>query len=359
MLTRLIQGEDRSHAVSLVAALADYAAASRVISDPIIGMARLSLIEALGHGFEALRDPQRASLIGPLVPGALMPGGARVPGSSLELDPARAAFCNGLLFYRPEGDRRQPDHWQDLCSGYAADPLGAILAVADYQARKAMMEGTPPPRVREVLAAMVKALQIQSTLAFEGGCQDTGNATLRIVRVAVAAVTAAQLGGTQGQIATALSHTCVDGAMSIDAQEQYGSARWAWITADSISRAVRHACHATAAGGPSYLTAAEVNVMDFAGNSLGVRPLAARRRFDSDSLDPLAGLYRPHEITRLVTRFQTAVGQHFPPRQAERIKSLFAMPEQLDELPVNELLASLVTNGALARPGTLARQRHG
>lgn len=346
MLNRLLEGEDRSHTVSLVAALADYAAASRVISDPMIGMARLSLIEALGHGFEALRDPQRASLIGPLVPGALMPGGARVPGTSLELDPARAAFCNGLLFCHAGSDHRQADHWQALCSGHAADPLGAILAVADYRARKAMMEGTAPPKVREVLAAIVKALQIQSTLAFEGGCQDTGNATLRIVRVAVAAVTAAQLGGSPGQITTALSHTCVDGAMSIDAQEQYGSGRWAWITADAISRAVRHACHATAAGGSSYLTAAEVNVMDFAGKSLGVRPSAARQRFDSDSLGPLAGLYTPHEIKQLVMRFQTAVERYFPSRQAERIKSLFAIPEQLDELPVNELLASLVTNGA-------------
>ena len=35
-----------------------------------------------------------------------------------------------------------------------------------------------------------------------------------------------------------------------------------------------------------------------------------------------------------------------PPKQAERIKALFAKPQQLDALPVNELMAALVTNGS-------------
>jgi len=47
----------------------------------------------------------------------------------------------------------------------------------------------------------------------------------------------------------------------------------------------------------------------------------------------------------LVKKFESSVEAHFPPRQAEHIKALFARGSALDELPVNELMAALVTNG--------------
>jgi len=47
----------------------------------------------------------------------------------------------------------------------------------------------------------------------------------------------------------------------------------------------------------------------------------------------------------LVQKFQSSVDAHFAPKQAERIKALFARGTQLDALPVNELMAALVTNG--------------
>ena len=47
----------------------------------------------------------------------------------------------------------------------------------------------------------------------------------------------------------------------------------------------------------------------------------------------------------LVQKFQSSVDAHFAPKQAERIKALFARGTQLDPLPVNELMAALVTNG--------------
>src|SRR6185437_16176648 len=132
MLDPLREVEDQSNTVSLVVGLANYAATHAITSNSAIATARLCFIDALARGFEALRDPECAALIGPLVPGALMPGGARVPGTSLELDPVQAAFCNGLMLCRPANG----DHWQALSSGRAADSLGAILAVADYLARK-------------------------------------------------------------------------------------------------------------------------------------------------------------------------------------------------------------------------------
>lgn len=334
--------EDHASTVSLVAALADYAAAAVTVSESAIGAARRCLLDALCRAFETLRDPECASLVGPLVPGALMPGGARVPGTSLELDPAQAAFCNGLLLCRSVSG----EHGQDSSTGSAAHSIAAILAVADYQARKAAMEGKSPPMLRDVLTAIVKASRIQDMLAVAGGSQQAVAATLRLMRVITTAVVSAQLGGTQAQIATALSYACVDGGLSIAASERQEIGRRDWATADAISRAVRHACQAMAAGQSSYLTSAQLEAMDDAGRFLGANPSAGRRRLGDGTIDRPTRSYEPHEVAQLTARFQAAVGRHFPPRQAQRIKALFVAPERLDDLPVNELLAALVTNGS-------------
>ncbi|HEX3845304.1 MAG TPA: MmgE/PrpD family protein, partial [Steroidobacteraceae bacterium] len=118
MLDPLLEVEDQSNTVSLAVALAEYAAADAIKSDSAFATARHCLIDALAHGFEALRDPRCAALMGPLVPGALMPGGARVPGTSLELDPAQAAFCTSLMLCQTASG----SHWQALQSRCAADP---------------------------------------------------------------------------------------------------------------------------------------------------------------------------------------------------------------------------------------------
>lgn len=344
MLDPLLEVEDQSNTVSLVIALADYAAAHAITSDSAFATARHCLIDALACGFESLRDPQCAALIGPLVPGALMPGGARVPGTSLELDPAQAAFCTSSMLCRSASG----GHWQALQSGRATDPIGAILAVADYQGRKATMEGKTPPRVRDVLGAIIKALEIQGVLAAAGDCQQRGmgTGTLRIARVAATAIVTAQLGGALGQMVIALSQACLDGGMWIGAAEgQYDAQRETWARADAVSRAVRHACQAMAAGRSTYLTSLDLAMVDLAGKLLGAKPATPGKPFGTEVIGRLADLRKPQNALQVAMRFQTAVERYFPPRQAERIKALFAAPDRLDDLPVNELLAALVTNG--------------
>jgi 2-methylcitrate dehydratase len=334
MLNPALEVEDQTNTVSLVVALADYAAGFRVDSASAIEAARHCLIAALGGGFEALRDPDCAALIGPLVPGASMPGGARVPGTSLELDPAQAAFCTGLMLSRAasRGEELAPR------SERAVNAWGALLAIADYQGRKAIMEGKSPPKVRDLLAAMIKTLEIQGVIAPE-------RATIPLARVAATAVVTAQLGGALGQIVTALSYACIDGATPNATEQWYDSARRHWASADACSRAVRYACQALAAGS-SYLTPFDLTAVDFAGKLLGARPWGPKKSFGTVIIDRLAGTVRSQDMAEVTVRFQAAVERYFPLRQAERIKALFAAPERLDELPVNELLATLVTNGA-------------
>lgn len=332
-----------SDTASLVLDLAGYAASHAIRSASAIATARHCLIAALSRGLEALGDPGCAALIGPLVPGALMPGGARVPGTSLELDPAQAAFCTALTLCQSRGG----GHWADLYGGRAADPLGAILSAADYQGRKAAMEGKSPPKVRDVLAAMVKALEIQGVLAAEAGREQAGvpTATPRIAQVAATAIVTAQLGGALEQVVTALSFACIDGEMPGDAQEERDAWRDAWARANAASRAVRHACQAVAASRTASLTSLDVETVGLAGKVLGAGPSAARKAFGTAVIDQLTGMRKPHDFAHLTGRFHAAVDRHFPPRQADRIKALFAAPERLDDLPVNELLAALVTNG--------------
>ena len=327
MLNPALEVEHQTNTASLVVALADYATGFAIADAAAIQTARHCLIDGLGGGLEALRDPECAALIGPLVPGSMMPGGARVPGTSLELDPAQAAFCTTLMLCRPAS------HGSWMTSGGA---FGALLAIADYQGRKAIMEGKSPPKVRDVLTAMIKTVEIEGVLATEG-------ATVRPARVAITTIVTAQLGGSLGQIVAALSYACSDGGMYIDTDERYDLGRKDWARADAISLAVRHACQAMAVGS-GYVTQAAA--VDLAGKRLGARSWCSRKAFGAAIINQLGASRGPLEVTELTMRFHAAVDRHFRTRQAERIKALFAAPERLDELPVNELLAVLVTNGA-------------
>ena len=320
--------------MSLIVAIADYAARFTVRSESAFAAARRYLIEALARGFESLRDPECTCFVGPLVAGAVMPGGARVPGTSLELDPAQAAFCLGVMLCRSPGEE-----WPDLPYGCATASLAAVLAIADYVARKASMEGTAPPTIRDLLAASIKALEIQCVLAPVSAEPIAWAASLRLARLAVAAVAAAQLGATQRQIVTALSYVSVDGAVATDAEEPRQGARRDWILADAMSRAVRHACQAVSSERARPSMAIDLEIPELVGSSLATA-------FGTESIARLTNREGPQGISRVAIRFQSAVDRHFPARQAERIKALFASPARLDDLPVSELLAALVTNGA-------------
>jgi len=50
----------------------------------------------------------------------------------------------------------------------------------------------------------------------------------------------------------------------------------------------------------------------------------------------------------LVRKFEASVDAQFAPKQAAALKALFARPQPLDALPVNELMAAMVTNGPAA-----------
>jgi len=164
-------------------------------------------MDTLACGFQALKYPACTKLMGPVVPGAVMPGGARVPGTSYELDPVQAAFNIGAMIRWLDFN----DTWLAAEWGHPSDSLGGILAVADYLARKAVMEGKAPPTVRDVLTGMIKAHEIQGCIALENSFNKVGLDHVVLVKVATTAVVAAMLGLGKDEIINALSLAWVDG----------------------------------------------------------------------------------------------------------------------------------------------------
>src|SRR5687767_10160741 len=95
----VVKDADRPLPDALLVEIADYvAAAPTSFSDLAYDTARHCLMDSLGCGLLALTFPQCVQRMGPVVPGAELPGrGARVPGTGLELDPVQAAFNIGCM----------------------------------------------------------------------------------------------------------------------------------------------------------------------------------------------------------------------------------------------------------------------
>jgi len=468
-------------------AIAEYARNATIASSLAYETARYCLMDTLACGFQALKYPACRKLLGPVVPGAVMPGGARVPGTSFELDPVQAAFNIGAMIRWLDFN----DTWLAAEWGHPSDNLGGILAVADYQARHAVMSGKAPPTVREVLTAMIKAHEIQGVLALENSFNRVGLDHVLLVRVASTAVVSAMLGASLEQVVNAVSNAWIDGgALRTYRHAPNTGSRKSWAAGDATSRAVRLALIALTGemGYPSALSAKTWGFQDvlFRGKPVvlaqpfgsyvmenvlfkisypaefhaqtaveaamtlhpkvrgelaligrvvietqepGVRiidktgplanpadrdhciqymvaiPLIFGRLTAGDyedevakdpRIDALRALMQVRENPRfteeyyaadkryignavqvffrdgsytervavdfpighrkrraegmpvLVKKFEAAVDAHFAPKQAERIKALFARPAALDALPVNELMAALVTNGSAA-----------
>ena len=235
----------------LLQQIADYTLATdRITSQEALETARLCLVDTLGCGLLALNYPACVKLLGPIVPGATMPGrGARVPGTGHELDPVQAAFNIGAMIRWLDFN----DTWLAAEWGHPSDNLGGILAVGDYLSR-----GGSKLTMRDVLVAMIQAHEIQGVLALENSFNRVGLDHVLLVRIASTAVVTRLLGGSREQIINALSNAFIDGgALRTYRHAPNTGSRKSWAAGDATSRAVRQAYFALKGemGYPSALTA--------------------------------------------------------------------------------------------------------
>jgi len=216
--------------------IADYAINHKIKSEQAYSTARYCLMDALGCGYLALQYPECTKLLGPIIPGTVVPLGARVPGTHYELDPILAAFNIGTLVRWLDFN----DTWLAAEWGHPSDNLGAILAVADYQSRKNISEKKSPLLMRDVLTAMIKAYEIQGILALENSFNRVGLDHVVLVKVASTAVAIQLLGGSHSDLLRALSHAFVDGqSLRTYRHSPNTGSRKSWAAGDATSRAVR------------------------------------------------------------------------------------------------------------------------
>jgi 2-methylcitrate dehydratase len=234
--------------------IVDYVTRYRISSKEAYETARYCLMDTLGCGFEALQYPACTKLMGPIVPGTVVPNGAKVPGTSYQLDPVQAAFNIGTMIRWLDFN----DTWLAAEWGHPSDNLGGILAVADWLSRSNVAAGREPLTVRDVLTGMIKAHEIQGCIALENSFNKVGLDHVVLVKVASTAVVAQMLGLTRDEIVNAVSLAWVDGqSLRTYRHSPNTGSRKSWAAGDATSRAVRLALIARTGemGYPSVLTA--------------------------------------------------------------------------------------------------------
>ena len=257
----------------LLTQIADYVLSPTTFTTEAYTTARLCLMDTLGCGLLALRFPECTKHLGPIVPGATLSHGARVPGTSHQLDPIHAAFNIGCMIRWLDFN----DTWLAAEWGHPSDNLGAILALADYLHRNNKAHFT----MRDVLAAMIQAHEIQGVLALKNSFNKVGLDHVVLVKVASTAVATRMLGGTKDQIIDALSQAFVDGhSLRTYRHSPNTGSRKSWAAGDATSRAVRLALITLKGemGLPSVLTAPKWGFYDVLFKS---KPFELARPFGS------------------------------------------------------------------------------
>ena len=258
--------------------VADYVLDYRIESREAWDTARHMLMDALGCAMLAMKFPQCVKHLAPIVPGATLAGGARVPGTALELDPAQAAFCIGTQIRWLDFN----DTWLAAEWGHPSDNLGTVLAMADWLSRSREREGGKPLTVRDVLHWAIKAHEIQGCYALKNSFNRVGMDHVILVRLASTAVATAMLGGTREQVITAVSNSWIDnGALRTYRHAPNTGPRKSWAAGDACRRAVIHALNAVATDEPSYPSALSAKTWGFYDVAFGGKAFEFERPFGS------------------------------------------------------------------------------
>jgi 2-methylcitrate dehydratase len=244
---------------ALLTDIADYVVTHRA-GDDAVATARLCLMDALACALWALDHPECTKLLGPLVPGTIVPHGACLPGTSHVLDPATAAFDLGCMIRWLDFN----DASSGLLTTHPSDTIAAVLMLADHLSRQRLAAARKPLVVRDVLEAMVKTYEIQGGLGFANDFRKFGIDQPLLTRVALAPVLTRMVGGSRDQAFNALSNAWIDTSLAIVRNAPNIGTRKNWATADAGAEAVRLAymAHRGEMGYPWVLSARELGLHD-------------------------------------------------------------------------------------------------
>ena len=330
---------------SLITEIADYVHHFEIESELAFETARHCLRDSLACSFLALDHPACLKLLGPVVPGANMDFGCRVPGTNLNLDPVKAAFDIGVLI----GWLNLNDTWIGAETVHPSNNLGAILAVADWNSNVKDSDVF----VRDILIAMIKAYEVQGILAIENDFGAVGLDNVLLVRIASTAVASWMLGNTPDQTAHAISDAWIDGgALRTHRQESNAGSRKSWAAADATSRAVRLALMA-ATDNVGHESAVSESDRKFSDVFLDGKPITLPQSLGSHVMEnvmlkvssPGDDPARCESILPLLNdKFNNTLPKLFDNEQVFEIREYFAMPEKLDDLSARDFLDLFVVN---------------
>lgn len=297
----------------LLVKIADYVCDFDIDSREALETARHCFMDTLGCGLLAQSYPACTKLLGPVVPGATLPGGARVPGTSLQLDPVQAAFCIGAMIRWLDFN----DTWLAAEWGHPSDNMGGILAAADYLSRRKVARDQAPLTLRAVLDGMIRAHEIQGVLALENSFNRVGLDHVLLVRVATTAVVTRMLGGSRDDVINAVSHAWIDGgALRTYRHAPNTGPRKSWAAGDATSRGVRLAL-ITLSGELGYPSALTAQTWGFQDVLFKGQPLRLGREFGSYVMENvLFKISFPAEF-HAQTAVEAAIELH--PRVAQRL----------------------------------------
>src|ERR1700749_3698588 len=249
-----IKSAERPAPDPVLTAIADYALSFEISSPLAYETAAYCLMDTLACGFQALKYPACTKLMGPIVPGTVVPNGTKIPGTQFQLDPVQAAFNIGAMIRWLDFN----DTWLAAEWGHPSDNLGGILATADWLSRNAIATGKKPLTMKDVLIGMIKAHEIQGCIALENSFNKVGLDHVLLVKPGSTAVVGQLIGLTRDELINAVSLAFVDGhSMRTYRHAPNTGSRKSWAAGDATSRGVRLALIAKTGemGYPSVLTA--------------------------------------------------------------------------------------------------------
>lgn len=189
----------------------------------------------------SLEFEECTKLLGPVVPGTIVPSGARVPGTSFVLDPIMAAFNFGCMVRWLDYN----DTFLALEWAHPSDNLGALLPLMDYLKHFS---------VRDLLIALIQAYEIQGCLSIDNSFNSVGFDHVFFIKLAIAGIATKLMGGTEKQVIDALSQVFIDtGPLRTYRHAPNTGSRKSWAAGDACSRGV-HLARLTLLGEEGYAT---------------------------------------------------------------------------------------------------------
>lgn len=215
--------------------IATYVSKWKNPNENALNHARYCLLDAMGCAILALKYPECTQLLGPIVPGTIVPEGARIPGTKYVLDPVQGAFNFGAMVrWLDFNDTFLAAEW-----AHPSDNLGGILPLMDYLSQKKKKEGKEPWLIRDLLLALIQVYEVQGGLSLHNSFNRVGYDHVLLVKVAMCGVATRLLGGNLNQIEDALSQAFIDvGSLRTYRHAPNTGPRKSWAAGDASSRAI-------------------------------------------------------------------------------------------------------------------------